>query len=457
MLQEKRWATGLVALLVAGYVAAVFPLLFFRHDDWWILGNSVRYLPQDWSYAFKPMLYFHNSPLVWFFRPGFKALVFLFYAAFGFNYQLWMATLLGLYVGTLWIGYAVVVRIAGDSRNGFWFLAAMSGSWLVHFGSLAWMGEGMMNVPQAFLLMTCTYAFLRGARNARWWVASWVAFVLALGFKESSLFHTAFLAAMVMAEPTFTRLPAPQRIRLLVPFAVLGAAYLAIRLGWMPVSPSYHPHYSVDKIARALAQALGPVLLPLLLWAIALRWRERAGFPVFVRGLRSRGFYLPFVAVSISVYLGLDFFSPGWLLLLGTFCILAMACAPLPPRVDSRLIVRFAGVLFALSVAPIVWRLNSVGWWQWHRAQTEVFAAIRNAPADTTRVFVRPCENPEYPGVTFDRVVANEEAVRQIWFLTHGKPIDVHFLYCDSKTPQVPGQLLLEWKFPEAARVTSFR
>jgi hypothetical protein len=455
MIQEKRWAAGLVALVGAGYLAAVFPWLFFRHDDWWILGNSVRYLPQDWSFAWEPMLYFNNTPLVWFFRPGFKAMVYLFYSAFGFHYGLWMATLLAIYGATLWIGYAVAERIGGNSRNGFWFVAATAGTWLIHFGSLAWMGEGMMNVPQAFLLMACTYAFLRGTHHRAWWVASWLSFILALAFKESSLFHTVFLAAMVLAEPTFTRLSLKKRAILLLPFAVLGAAYLVVRLGWMPVSPSYHPDYTVDKIVRTLGLALGPVFLPLVLWALGLFWWDRPALGRFTRGLAGRAYYLPFLVVSISVYLGLDFFSPGWLLLLGTFCLLAVACGPFASSVSPSVMLRFALVLSVVSAVPIGWRLNAMGWSHWHRAQTEVFDAIRSAPTSTTHVYVRPCENPSYPGVTFDRVVANEESVRQIWYLTHGQSIPVTFLYCDSKTPAEHGQLLLDWKFPESLKVTS--
>jgi hypothetical protein len=455
MPQEKRFAALLLALMCAAYLVAVFPLLFFRHDDWWILGNSVRYLPEDWGFLWKPMLYFGERPLVWFFRPGFKGLVYVFFNVFGFTYALWMATLLALYVATLWMGNAIVVRITGSTRSGFWFIAAMAGSWLIHFGSLAWMGEGMMNVPQAFLLMLSTYAFVRAAKKNAWCVLSVAAFVLALGFKESSLFQPVFFAAMVCAEPSFRRVSWKKRIGLLAPFAVLGGVYLLVRLGYMPVSPSYRPEYTVVKIARSAAFALGPVMLPFALWGLYLRARGRAVFREYIGELSARLFYVPFVLVSISVYLGHDFFSPGWFLVVGTFTVLALACTQVPAKISNGSMLRFAGVLFLLSVGPIAYRLQCVGWWQWHRAQLEVFNAIAEAPADTTRVFVRPCENPDYPGVVFGRVVANEEAVRQIWYLTHGRPVQVQFLYCDSKTPSVHGQWLLDWKFPESAKITS--
>lgn len=445
-----------IGLLGFFYCAAVLPLLFFRHDDWWILGNSTRYVPVDWNFLWKPTLYHGGREIIWFFRPGFKFLVWLFYEVFGLHYFLWMFSLLGIFLASLWVGFLTVVRISGSIQHGRWFVGAVGASFALHFGSLAWMGEGMMNVPQLFLLIFCTYAFTRQAESKGnlWAVLSWVSFIGALCFKESSLFHTALLAGLCVAEPYFRRGTWRDTLLPLLPFAVIAGVYLVIRLGRMPYNPSYVAAYTVDKVLRSSVSAFGPLLLPLFIWIACLAFFRRSLLASYFTELKRVIWYLPFLACSLVLYLGQDFFSPGWLLVVGVFTLFVLSLHSVPVGVNTRFIWGFAFALFAFSTLPIVAKLNSVGWWEWKAAQTEILQAVRNAPAETKYILVRSCENPKFPAVGFERVVANAEGMRQMAYLTHGREILVALMECSAPLPRVASALVLDWRFPHLENTT---
>ncbi len=448
MVRERNWAWIVIGCVGALYALGVLPKLSFRHDDWWILGNSVRYLPTDWGFLFRPTLYFEGAEITWFFRPGFKFLVWLFYDIAGLHYAAWMGALLVLFLACLKLGYEIACRVTEEPRHGLFFVVTLGASLAIHFGSLAWMGEGIMNIPQVFLLLLCTYAVAESilTDSAVWRMVSWLTFALALGFKESSLFHVAFLAAFVF-EPRLRQSPR-ERWLTLAPFALFASAYLVIRLGVMPVNPSYLAKPTIGKVFRSLSTAMGPLFLPLALWIFVLRVREPKALGAFFRGLAGRWRYLPFLAVSLSIYVGHDFFSPGWFLLLGTFTLLALSLGPLP-AFSPQQAMAFAGLLLVFSSVPIVGRLESMGWWQWKGAQEKAFEIVRSAPAETESLVVRACNDPRYPMVTFERVVANEEGLRQMWFLTHRRDIDVSLVRCETPIQPEPGRFLVDWRFPE--------
>ncbi len=449
MLADRRNTVIFLALAALFYGVAVLPSVFFRHDDWWILGNSVAHLPHDWAYLWKPSLYYADHEIAWFFRPGFKLLVWIFYSVFGLQYSLWILSLLAGFLVSVWLGFLTVARISGETRNGFWFVVAMLCSLTLHFGSVAWVGEGLMNVPQALFLISSLFTFV-----CSWPVASWVFFALALCFKESSLFHCAFLGAIVVAEPYFNRRPTPQRMRSLAPFAVIALGYLFVRLGRMPYNPSYIPTYTWERLLQSGVAVLGPVLLPLIAWLGVLAFYRVEGKSAYLKQLLSRWLYLPFLALSTALYLGQDFFSPGWLLVVGYFCVLAVALVPLPKHLAPSSLWVFSIVLLFISSIPLVVRLQSLGWWEWHATQKEVYHQLQKAPPDTSELIVRSCENPQYPSVTFERVVANSEGLRQMWYLLHGKKIHAGIVPCAYPTSAVPksGAWFVEWRLGSPLR-----
>ncbi len=449
---EQRSAKALLVLCALGvlYVFAVLPLLSFRHDDWWILGNSVRYLPLDWNFLWRPTLYFNGHEIIWFFRPGFKLLVFVFYACFGLHYGLWMFALLLLFLAALWIAFLAVSKVSGSKNSALWFLGTMAASFTLHLGSLAWMGEGMMNVPQFFLLSLCTLAFCNGAgeRGVLWSVLSRLSFVGALCFKESSLFHVALLAGLLGAEPYFRRENLAKTFAPLIPFCFLSVFYLAIRLGYMPYNPGYVAVHTLKKTLYSAFAVIGPICLPMIVWSLGV-WFLKPDQLIRYRTSLARGiWYLPFVAVSLALYIGQDFFSPGWLLVVGGFTMFWLALRAIPENISDDYILRYCAVLFLISSGPVVYKLNEVGWWKWHTAQNEVFDRIRSAPKDTKHIFVRGCENPQYPGVVFERVVANEEGMRQMFFLSHQSEVSVQLVECNASIQSNPDSLVLTWRFP---------
>ncbi|MBY0371423.1 glycosyltransferase family 39 protein [bacterium] len=434
-----RWSLVFTAAFLGIYLAAVVPSVFFRHDDWWILGNAVRYIPTEPGFLWSSELYHDGKPLVWFFRPGFKLGTYLFFQLFGFQYAAWIAIGVLATACALLLGYACVRRVASPTA-GFWFVAAASGSWLAHFGSVAWMGEGMMNIPQLLLLLSCTWAFLKAADN-RWWILpSIAALVLALGFKESSLFHLLLLAGILVAEKPFEGWSWGQRARFFLPYAVLGAAYLVARLGWMPVNPSYLPHYTVARIARSFVMAVGPTVLAMGLW-----WGMGGPAARAWTAWKRRLAYLPFLAASLSVYLGHGFFSPGWYLVLTWSLLLVFAFGGVPAGLPARRVARFGVALTVLSVGFLLWRLDRVGWWHWKTAQTEFFETLRRAPSDLENITVRNCYSAAYPNLPFERVVANAEGVRQIWYLLHGRAIQADVGPCTLAVNASPSHLVIDW------------
>ncbi|MEZ4749797.1 MAG: hypothetical protein R3B54_03975 [Bdellovibrionota bacterium] len=260
-LRVGLWVLGLVSLF---YLTAVFPLAYFRHDDWLILGNAVHHFALDWTSAFHPTLFYVNEEIVWFFRPVFKALVYVFYRLLGFNYYLWLAVLYACFVASVALGCAAVSKLTRSTYWGLFSFVLLLASLHAHFGSLFWMGEGMMNCPQLFLLAANLFLFSL-AREKYFYLnqaLAYLCFVLALGIKESSVFHAGFLGLIVLLDSGFEK---KRKLGLLVLYGLSGAVYLYFRLVVVPVNPYYVPKTHFWPFAKALLTLLGALALPLLI------------------------------------------------------------------------------------------------------------------------------------------------------------------------------------------------
>lgn len=438
-MQERRLAGWWCLGFWAFYLAAVAPFTFFRHDDWWILGNSVVSMPLDWGLLWRPTLLHNGEEIVWFFRPGFKLGTYLFFHLFGFHYVAWIAALSALGSAALFLGSEIARRLF-NARAGLWFVLIAGASLPLHFGSFAWVGEGMMNIPQLFFLFASTLMLLYAVDRAVWIWPSVLAFVLALSFKESSLFHLAFLGAVFFFEPGMQRVALRRRAGLLAPFAVLGLFYLTVRLGWMPVNPGYIPRYDWHRVLYTVAMGVAPVALPLMVWGAFLRWgHERLPGALWITRLA----YLPFWIVSLGIYVGHGFFSPGWYLVMGWTVLLAFA-ALVPAAIPRRQLLCAAAVVLVLALGPMLLRLDRLGWWKWKAAQVEFFELAREN-GDLEKITVRNCTQAPYTDIYFDRVVANEEGVRQIWRLLHGRSIHVQIGLCNLPATPGPHHRVLDW------------
>jgi hypothetical protein len=449
MARESKWAAGLILFLGAAYVLLVLPKLYFRHDDWWILGNVVRYLPTDPGFLWRPTLYLNGVESTWFFRPGFKAVVFGLYQAFGFGFAGWGVSLLVPFLLSLWLGFLTLSYNPQTKGKALWFVIAVVFSASIHFGSLAWVGEGAMNVPQLFLLSFSTYGFARSKKTG-WYLLSLFSFAISLLFKESSVFHLLFLSAFGWSQ----KIPRRTLFFRLLPFSLLAGVYLVARLWFMPIHQGYFAELSPVGMLRSVLLLTVPLVLPVAVWGLYLWWNDRRALRNYAKGLRGLGIFLPYLLVSISVYVGHDFFSPGWYLVLGYFFILALGLLPLPKVAQPRSLLFFGLGLLVTSTLPVAFRLNQMGWTKWGEIQKSVFSSLASAPSQATEILVRDCPLTGHSqSINFHRVVASEEGVRQMWFLTHGTDIPVKWVACGAVVDLAPTSLLVDWNYPEVGRV----
>lgn len=449
MSRESQWALGLVSFLGFAYALGVIPQLYFRHDDWWILGNVVRYLPSDPAFLWRPTLVFNGVESTWFFRPGFKGVVFALYEAFGFVFYGWAFSLLVLFLLAVWFGFLTLSLAHQSKPKALWFVVALVFSAPIHFGSLAWVGEGAMNVPQLFFLSLSTYGFARG-KAWSWYCASFACFALSLLFKESSVFHFLFLAAFGWQ----TKVPKRALLLRLLPFAALSSAYLVARLWFMPLNPGYFSVLRPLSMLQSFALIITPLFLPVAVWGVYLWWVDRGALRTFIKGLKGMWVFTPYFLASVAIYLGHDFFSPGWYLVIGFFFLLAVGLFPLPKISQRKSLVFLAAGLFLTSSLPVAFRLRQMGWAEWGGIQKSVFASLRAASPRATEILVRDCPLKGYSqNINFHRVVASEEGVRQMWFLSHGKDISVKWVACGSEVALLPTSLLVDWNVPEVGRV----
>lgn len=448
-LRVGLWVLCLVSLF---YLTAVFPLAYFRHDDWLILGNAVHHFALDWKSAFHPTLFYVNEEVVWFFRPLFKALVYVFYRLLGFHYYLWLAVLYVFFVVSVALGCAGISKLTRSTYWGLFTFVLLLASLHAHFGSLFWMGEGMMNCPQLFLLSVNLYLFSL-SREKHFYLnqaLAYVCFVLALGIKESSVFHSAFIGLLVLLETDF----APKRkYGLLLLYGLSGAIYLYFRLFVVPVNPYYVPKTHVASFAKALFTLLAALALPLCIPGF-LQWRRsRADWLAYKKAILSLWPYFLFVLVTLLPYLGHPFFSPGWLLLPSAYLVFSLGL--LGNRIEE-LPIRWRSLVLltlVLSAVPVGLRVVQLKWWDWKQGQMAMQSFIEAAPAEKIdKLVVYDCVDASTPQLAFDRVIGFEAGLHHLWGIYHGADIPIQIRECDRFREKYAGKkrdMILFWKFPK--------
>ncbi len=407
-----------IAASFAVYALAIDPFAYFRHDDWLILGNAVR-LPEDWGALWRPTLFGPEGERVWFFRPGFKFATWLFHSLFGFQYWAWLAATQLLTAAAAWLAAKPL------GQNGRYFLALFAASFTIHLGSLSWIGEGLMNCPQLFILALNFYLFMSGR-----FTAAFLVWVVGLGFKESSVFHVLFLAAVAWTSDE-------RRLKPLIPYAVGAAAYLGIRLLVLPVNAEYLAVPTVTSVLRSVGIICALIgVTPLLACLLGGQWRAWKSYWAFV----------PYFAVSLAPYLGHKFFSPGWVLVPGFF--LVWIAAKIGP---AR---RAPELALATTLAFCVGWMISMHWWSWGQGQRNVHEVVKNLGTEARHVVILECpSDPAVPKQTFQRVVAHPSALWHLWHLYHDGEIEFRVSDCAAPSEQ-PGYLFLKWDFPRLERFT---
>ena len=120
-------------LLAAIYVIGLFPFAYFRNDDWLIFGNALLHVKGNLSQAFQPTLFYGEREVVWFFRPFFKILPYLFYEVFHYNYSLWLGTLFTFFVLSMYLSYQSLEILTASRKKSLLFLVLFTSSFHLHF------------------------------------------------------------------------------------------------------------------------------------------------------------------------------------------------------------------------------------------------------------------------------------------------------------------------------------
>lgn len=460
--QFARLSAFALAIFAGLYLVAFFPFAYFRHDDWLILGNAVRRVPENWRFLFDPTLYYIESREPWFFRPLFKLFAFLFHEVFGYRYWIWLCAMLLCTMTSLTMGHAALKRWCADRAPGAALVIFFVASLHVHVGSQVWLGEGLMNCPQLLCLSLATYCFARAVRgeNAKplWLSLSVVCVILGLGFKESSVFHAGFLAVAPWVEPSLRSRGFRERVALSLPFVILGAMYLPWRLAAVPLNPYYFQHVAVWPVLRGLGLMIGSFFLPFgaIAWVAS---RSPGGLGRFLSAVGRDWPYWGVFFVSLVPYLGHVFFSAGWLLIPAYQGLFLLALAGYRAGIDwePRRLFAAAALVLVLSLIPVTVRMTQLRWWRWHEGQREMEKIIDRAdPRAVGELVVMDCAKESgSPQLGMDRVVGFEASLYEMWALRHGTPVPVRILPCGARMPASRRRaLVLRWEFPKLIEVT---
>ena len=456
VIDDRKKVLLLVAFSLA-CAATFFPFAFFRNDDWWILGNGVRELPKNWGFAFSPTLFFLGEEQNWFFRPLFKIFTLLFFKAFGFNYFLWLCGTLLFTVGAMWFGAKTIELVTNRSQSAFAYLLLFVASIQIYLGSVMWVGEGLMNCPQLFLLslslyLFCKHLLVKTSSGINGGLAL-LTYVVSIGFKESAVFHPLFMAALIFSERKFLDVTVERKIRALIPYVVLTGAFVIYRLFFLPVISGYIPNLSRNFLRENGPIILSALALPMMGLAGVLFLEKQTTAVNFLKAIFQRNRYLPFFLISVLPYLGQGFFSPGWLLGPGAYFLFLLALCIPQGDFSGGFFIRLAVVALSLSLPPVAWKLHNMEWWSWHKPQRQLFDIIRSpANEGISDLYIYDCDRVPEKNLGFTRVVGHDYGLHEAWRLHHSRDVAFHFMRCDAKPARQPADeraLHLMWSFPE--------
>ncbi len=448
----------LLSVFCLFYFGALFPYAFFRHDDWLIVHNGTL-LTGNWSSAWSPTLTHGAVERVWFFRPLFKFNGFLFWRLFGEQYYFWLIAVLFFVVAAVYLAAQSLTYFSATQKKAVTFVSLFVCAPLIHFGSLTWIGEGLMNGPQLFLLALSLWAFLKAVslrtsimtvqKALPYSLISLTAFTVSLGLKESSVFHTALLLA-VMCDSRFGRHDRKQIVRVLFPYGVIAAIYLGVRLLLLPINSDYvmrtsWVHLGVPAVYFLIILG-SPAFLIFLFGAFENEIKKSQP----LQAIKEHFFYLVYFGISILPYLGQPFFSVGWPLLPGFFFLWLLATRTKPMLPAARTRVAFA--LLLVQIIPAGSYLNYLRWWEWKAPQRALLTITEAANGITVdKITVADCRVAPYLHLSFDRVVTHFSGLVSLWIVKTGRSVVVEGLACDDLTRYRAGEneIVLRWSFPD--------
>lgn len=470
MAQESAYIRVLL-IFSAAYMLLLFPFAYFRHDDWIIIFNGLV-LEDRWQFAFEPYLYYGAGDLgVWFFRPLFKGIVYIFFTIFSFSYYPWLLFHLICAVASLNYGFKIIQRTVQDDKTAYFFVLMFACSVHLQIGSLLWVGEGMMNCPQVFLLIWSLYLFVESWFKRSWFrrwlyqVAALAPYILAIGIKESTIVHSGFLVGYMLINPFFRKQALSRRVYSALPYLIIGVAFAIYRLGVLPINSAYIPNASVLTIILSALKFI--VLLGLteaVLFSMLYMTGNTAGLSAYKRLLKRRWPMLPFLIVSIAPLIGQDFFSPGWLYFPGFFLLLSLADKELSACLNYKKLVTAGISIVLLSSAVVLFKIQKLGWFSWHTPQSKIVEIFQAAdPLSVEKIAIYQCPNPRYSESHFARVIGGTAQIQSLWHILHKTRVEVGSYHrCDlNLIPKMASEqdetLRLWYNFPNLMVIDSGR
>ena len=417
----RTFSLSLASLVTIFYAVLSFHI-YFRHDDWLMLGNSAIILPRDWSFLWKTSWFVSPSiSEVWFFRPWFKLLVWLGYHLFALHSELWTLTHWSFLLASATLSGLALNSLTSSSRSFYFFFNLFLISFSLHFACVVWMGEGMMNAPQLLFLSLSLWCFSKNSQIGN--IFSALFYFLSLGFKESSAFLPVFLLAISFSQGELFR-----RWKWLAFFMGLMVIYLIIRLFFLPFNPGYKPHWSYQNFFTPLFYFIVTLGIPFISFTLM----ERPGIKDFKHLIKRHLAFLPFLGLLIAPHLGHPFFSPGWFLLPGFFGLwIFVYCLP-SQKLNQLKAFKILGLVLLLSAAPVIWKVRDLRWIEWEKSQKQVQHFLETLPEETDRIWIETCNSKEIPQIHFQRVVGSQGNLEFMSLLLGKKSTPVEMVACNS-------------------------
>lgn len=425
VLPMTRFTKILFLVFCAFYGLLIFPASYFRHDDWFNLGNSLKAL-QDPSFAFSTLVTYDGINGIWFFRPLFKIMPGIFYKLFGFDYYPWLTAMFALSAAVLFLGKRTLDRLsaphAGEVYIQFFIVSA-----LTHFGSLFWFGEGGMNIPQIFLLFASLYYWIKfltapDTKSPHNLIGSIALFITAIFFKEAFVFHTGFMFFLLIHEKKLREISFAKKAAAFLPFALLTAGYLVFRLVYLPVNPAYLPYPQLEYTLKPLGIITGIFGASFLLYFFLFI----RGHVSFLRWTFSRWGYIVFFLFSMLPYLGHPFFSFGWLYSMAPYTFFVFGLM-LPESsqssVGAKRTMAALCLFFLFSAGTVLVYLQHLEWPRWKPAMQSFMKVLASADVKPAKIVI--VDQSHNPSANFHRVIGNEFSVWHLWRLFHSQPADI--------------------------------
>ncbi len=416
------------------YLFGFFPFAYFRHDDWMNIDAGVR-AANDLKFLFSPTIFYGNEEAEWFFRPLFKLANLVFYKFFGLNHYFWLLAQFIILLGSLYLAYLVLIKIKNKS-SAVLFVSLFIGSIHLQIGSLLWVGEGLMNSPLILLLMGNLF-FLVEKKIKYSKTLAIFCYITALGFKEATVFHLLFLIPFVFTNNYFNEMGHKKKIRLLIPYIIVTLIFVLIRLLVMPYNKGYTPTFSLESFGILF----GALLVPLFIFSLIQYKKFGLEFTLV--------YYLPFIFVSIIMFVGLPFFSPGWLILPGFFYLFIFSMLVKSDYTNKITIIGLTNFIFSLVLCFSLLFTNN--WYKWRFSEKALVDIFKKSNPQTEKVVILDCYEKE--NGYYVRVIGGTYMIENAWHLIHGTKIKAYSFRACSWHKENESTIVLLWDFPNLKKL----